>query len=164
MHRGIQRTYVRAEQAKVSTLIRRHGNQRQSGMNARCKDPPHSILGSHERALHMLLLHVRCTEHAILMSPPPLSCAIDLLVWPALLPCSLGQTRISMSMCDTICVLRAIRPRLVNVYHKFTTYHIQLFLRNAGRHLVVCCHNTVLSPFEIISDFDFSSAYIYLDT
>ena len=114
---------------------RRHGNK--SGMNARCKDPPHSILGSHERALHMLSSTSDVQRHAIPDEPSSccLSCAIDLLVWPALLPCSLGQTRISMSMCDTICVLRA------NVYHKFTTYHIQLSLRNAGRHLVVCCHN-----------------------
>lgn len=70
---------VQAEQAKASTLIRRHGNK--SGMNARCKDPPHSILGSHERALHMLLLDVRCTEHAIPDEPSScLSGAIYLLV------------------------------------------------------------------------------------
>jgi hypothetical protein len=48
---------------RSSTMIRRLGNK--SSMNARYKDPPHSILGSHERALHMLLVHVRGIMHAI---------------------------------------------------------------------------------------------------
>jgi hypothetical protein len=61
---------------KAGTLIRRHGNK--GGMNARCKDPPHSILGSHERVLHMLL-HVvgcTCTQHAI-PGEPSLSCLVS---------------------------------------------------------------------------------------
>lgn len=85
-----------------------------------------------------------------LVSPPALvlSRAIDLLVWPALLPllllpCSLGQTRVSMSMsCVTVWHHLHAPPcrgqHLLNACHKFTADHIQLFLWNAGPHLVVC--------------------------